>query len=190
MYLKPRFLVDFGIVLLVGLAGTCCSNRVSRESSAETSSRSSTDGPANDGWPAALAQGASKLSMQTTERSASGEMMVKGIDAVQPELSDEEANTLRTWFKKDYSVRKAAEVGGICLRHKLSKSKIVELIGRPTIERADRVLMYAFAPSQWLEFTLDDEGNVESAMVSGTPVRASGDTDRKNTAPDGAAGDD
>lgn len=90
------------------------------------------------------------------------------------ELSEEEKAVLTTWYRKDYSIEKAAQVGGICLRHRLSRRQIIDLIGEPSHQRGEDTIAYNFAPSQLLELEFDENALTVDAKVTGTPVNPGG----------------
>ena len=92
----------------------------------------------------------------------------------QSKLSEAEKTALRTWFKREYSVEKAAEIGGICLKHGLSRERIIRLIGEPRHQNTPGRICYNFAPSQLLAFEFDEKGNLVAVKVTGTRVNADG----------------
>ncbi len=109
-----------------------------------------------------------------------GPMMLRGARkpeaAIQnPEkLTGDELQVLENWFGNDSSPERAAQVGAICLRHRLTGDRVIELIGEPTNRNGARVFYYDFAPSQTMYLHFDDEETVSGAWVSGRPVRADG----------------
>ncbi len=101
-------------------------------------------------------------------------------------LSAEEERTLRTWLKRDRSRQNAVEVGGICLRHRLSRDRIVDLVGYPTFLYSNAAIAYNYAPSAVLKFSFDEKGNLVSVTETGRPVNVDGkiETQEKRSTPE------
>ena len=129
-----------------------------------------------DNLPPETAIDASVAFGRRTESTDSRRKATERIHTVASGLTGEDKWVLKTWFKRDFSVTKAARVGAICLRYRLSKSEIIGLVGKPTRERQLRGLSisYDFAPSQTLILRFDVDGTIVRAAVSGAQVNADG----------------
>jgi hypothetical protein len=91
-----------------------------------------------------------------------------GSDAGLGALSTEEQQTIQTWFKKDDSIQGAKTIANICLKHQLTMSSIVSLIGEPSFFGAgSNSVSYNFAPNQLLEFRFGPDGRILSAFLTG-----------------------
>jgi hypothetical protein len=83
------------------------------------------------------------------------------------DLNEKEKSTLKNWLLKDRSRSGAHKVGAICLNHRLSKTVIIDLIGKPGRKVGANRIFYIFGPSQFLMMEFDDKGLVIIAEVTG-----------------------
>ena len=94
-------------------------------------------------------------------------------DAIMNEITKDEEMALRNWITtntQDY-MQLAADVGAICLKRRLSKEAIVQLVGaRVRTEVGPKYITYFFAPSQTLTINFDEQGRAATADITGNPI--------------------
>jgi hypothetical protein len=100
----------------------------------------------------------------------------RGEGRMSSDLNEKEKSTLKKWYMKDYSITGAAKVGAICLKHRLSKTIVIELLGMPRGGVGANEIYYAFAPSQYLRIKFDFIGLAIKAEVSGSEVKLDGNS--------------
>ena len=87
-------------------------------------------------------------------------------------LSPQDEATLRKWLDAEKDIAGTEKVARICLRAKLSRSRIIELIGKPNCQAAvgSEYLCYRVIPSQPLTFDFDKAGMIIGARAFCSPV--------------------
>ena len=93
-------------------------------------------------------------------------------------LTEDEGKALWNWYRlREFGgnayKQKAAHVGAICLKHRLSRAAISSLIG-PYSHSGPSWIFFNIAPSQTMYFLFDEDDIVKSVKINGQTVSLGG----------------
>ncbi|MCD4825050.1 MAG: hypothetical protein K8S55_10605 [Phycisphaerae bacterium] len=111
----------------------------------------------------------------TTQAQGTEKVDQTGATSKPAALSSENEAVLRRWLGAEKDTDGTEKVARICLRAKLTRSQIIELIGKPRgfVDVDSEFLSYGFIPSQTLDFYFDKDGIITKAELMGRRINLS-----------------